>query len=295
MRSKVVTIDRHIIDQERNYPGASGSFSAVLYDIALAAKIISREVNMAGLIDVLGMTGETNVQGEKVRKLDAFAQEVIVKAMDHAGHLCCMVSEESEDIIPIPKRFDIGNYVLLFDPLDGSSNIDVNVSIGTIFSIHHRVLDGRSARSGPGTMADCLQPGFRQVAAGYVIYGSSTMLVYTTGVQGGVHGFTLDPVDRRIPAESPRHPHPRPAREGVLGQRGVLRALVAGTAAPGRPLPRRERGRWRGLQVAIHRFAGLRFSPHPPPGRDLHVSAGSGGAAGEAADPLRSGPSGVSL
>ena len=142
---------------------------------------------MAGLIDVLGMTGETNVQGEKVRKLDAFAQEVIVKAMDHAGHLCCMVSEESEDIIPIPKRFDIGNYVLLFDPLDGSSNIDVNVSIGTIFSIHHRVLDGRSARSGPGTMADCLQPGFRQVAAGYVIYGSSTMLVYTTGVQGGVH------------------------------------------------------------------------------------------------------------
>ncbi len=193
MRSKVVTIDRHIIDQERNYPGASGSFSAVLYDIALAAKIISREVNMAGLIDVLGMTGETNVQGEKVRKLDAFAQEVIVKAMDHAGHLCCMVSEESEDIIPIPKRFDIGNYVLLFDPLDGSSNIDVNVSIGTIFSIHHRVLDGRSARSGPGTMADCLQPGFRQVAAGYVIYSSSTMLVYTTGVQGGVHGFTLDP------------------------------------------------------------------------------------------------------
>ena len=193
MRSKVVTIDRHIIDQERSYPDASGRFSALLYDIALAAKIISREVNMAGLIDVLGMTGETNVQVEEVRKLDAFAQEVMVKAMDHAGHLCCMVSEECEDIIPIPKRFDIGNYVLLFDPLDGSSNIDVNVSIGTIFSIHHRVLDGRSKRSGPGTMADCLQPGFRQVAAGYVIYGSSTMLVYTTGVQGGVHGFTLDP------------------------------------------------------------------------------------------------------
>ncbi len=153
MRSKVVTIDRHIIDQERTYPDASGRFSALLYDIALAAKIISREVNMAGLIDVLGMTGETNVQGEEVRKLDAFAQEVMVKAMDHAGHLCCMVSEECEDVIPIPKRFDIGNYVLLFDPLDGSSNIDVNVSIGTIFSIHHRVLDGRSKRSGPGTMA----------------------------------------------------------------------------------------------------------------------------------------------
>ena len=189
MRSKVVTIDRHIIDQERRHPGASGRFSALLYDIALAAKIISREVNMAGLIDVLGATGDTNVQGERVQKLDAFSQEVIVKAMDHAGHLCCMVSEESDDIIPIPARFELGNYVLLFDPLDGSSNINVNVSIGTIFSIHHRM----SPRSVPGTLADCLQAGYRQVAAGYVIYGSSTMLVYTTGVEGGVHGFTLDP------------------------------------------------------------------------------------------------------
>ena len=189
MRSKVVTIDRHIIDQERRHPGASGRFSALLYDIALAAKIISREVNMAGLIDVLGATGDTNVQGERVQKLDAFSQEVIVKAMDHAGHLCCMVSEESDDIIPIPARFELGNYVLLFDPLDGSSNINVNVSIGTIFSIHHRM----SPRGVPGTLADCLQVGYRQVAAGYVIYGSSTMLVYTTGVEGGVHGFTLDP------------------------------------------------------------------------------------------------------
>ena len=189
MRSKVVTIDRHIIEQERMHPGASGRFSALLYDIALAAKIISREVNMAGLIDVLGATGDTNVQGERVQNLDAFAQEVIVKAMDHAGHLCCMVSEESDDIIPIPKRFELGNYVLLFDPLDGSSNINVNVSIGTIFSIHHRT----SPRGVPGTLADCLQAGYRQVAAGYVIYGSSTMMVYTTGVEGGVHGFTLDP------------------------------------------------------------------------------------------------------
>ena len=190
MRSKVVTIDRHIIDQERRrYPDASGRFSALLYDIALAAKIISREVNMAGLIDVLGATGDTNVQGERVQKLDAFAQEVMVKAMDHAGHLCCMVSEESDDIIPIPKRFELGNYVLLFDPLDGSSNINVNVSIGTIFSIHHRT----SPRGVPGTLADCLQAGHRQVAAGYVIYGSSTMMVYTTGIDGGVHGFTLDP------------------------------------------------------------------------------------------------------
>ena len=189
MRSKVVTIDRHILDQERLHPGATGRFSALLYDIALAAKIISREVNMAGLIDVLGRTGDVNVQGEAVQKLDVFAQEAIVKAMDHAGHLCCMVSEEEEEIIPIPERFDIGPYVLLFDPLDGSSNINVNVSIGTIFSVHHR----RSPRGRPGTMEDCLQSGWEQLAAGYVIYGSSTMLVYTTGARRGAHGFTLDP------------------------------------------------------------------------------------------------------
>ena len=189
MRSKVVTIDRHILDQERLHPGATGRFSALLYDIALAAKIISREVNMAGLIDVLGRTGDTNVQGEAVQKLDIFAQEAMVKAMDHAGHLCCMVSEEEEGIIPIPERFDIGPYVLLFDPLDGSSNINVNVSIGTIFSVHHR----RSPRGRPGTLEDCLQKGWDQLAAGYVVYGSSTMLVYTTGARHGAHGFTLDP------------------------------------------------------------------------------------------------------
>ncbi len=189
MRSKVVTIDRHIIDQERLHPGASGRFSALLYDIALAAKIISREVNKAGLIDVLGRTGDRNVHGEDVQKLDAFAQEVIFKAMDHAGHLCCMVSEECDHIIEIPERFDIGPYVLLFDPLDGSSNINVNVSIGTIFSIHNRVSPGGR----PGRIEDCLQRGSRQLAAGYIVYGSSTMLVYTTGIDQGVHGFTLDP------------------------------------------------------------------------------------------------------
>ncbi|MGI9626440.1 MAG: class 1 fructose-bisphosphatase [Longimicrobiales bacterium] len=188
MSSKVVTIDRHIIDQEALHPDASGKFSRLLYDIALAAKIISREVNKAGLIeDIMGKTGDTNVQGEEVQKLDEFAQEVIVKAMDHAGHLCCMVSEEAEEIIPIPAKFRTGNYVLLFDPLDGSSNIDVNVSIGTIFSIHRRISPGPQ-----GTLEDCLQAGSRQVAAGYVVYGSSTMLVYTTG-QDGAHGFTLDP------------------------------------------------------------------------------------------------------
>lgn len=186
MGSSVITIDRHIIDQERLYPEATGAFSDVLRDIALAAKIISREVNKAGLIDILGGAGTTNVHGEAVKKLDVFAHDVIYKALDHTGHLCCMASEESEEILPIPDHFEPGDYVLLYDPLDGSSNIDANVSIGTIFSVHRKISAG--ARGG---LEDCLQPGHRQVAAGYVVYGSSTMLVYTTGA--GVHGFTLDP------------------------------------------------------------------------------------------------------
>jgi fructose-1,6-bisphosphatase I len=186
MGSSVITIDRHIIDQERLHPGATGAFSDILRDIALAAKIISREVNKAGLIDILGGSGTTNVHGEAVKKLDVFAQDVIFKALDQNGHLCCMASEESEEILPIPEHFKPGNYVLLYDPLDGSSNIDANVSIGTIFSIHRKISEGER-----GGLEDCLQPGYKQVAAGYVVYGSSTMLVYTTGA--GVHGFTLDP------------------------------------------------------------------------------------------------------
>jgi fructose-1,6-bisphosphatase I len=186
MTKGIVTIERHIIDQERQFPEATGAFSSIMYEIALAAKIISREVNKAGLIDILGEAGATNVHGENVRKLDVYADEVIFKALDHGGHLCCMASEENENILEIPTKFPTGNYALLYDPLDGSSNIDVNVSVGTIFSIHRKV------SSHPrGCLEDCLQPGRRQVAAGYVVYGSSTMLVYTTG--NGVHGFTLDP------------------------------------------------------------------------------------------------------
>ena len=186
MGSSVVTIERHIIEQERKYPEATGAFSNILYDIALAAKIISREVNKAGLVDILGAAGTTNVHGEGVKKLDVFAHEVIFKALDHGGRLCCMASEEAEEILPIPDRFPTGNYVLLYDPLDCSSNIDANVSIGTIFSIHRKV-----SNAPRGGVEDCLQVGRKQVAAGYVVYGSSTMLVYTTGT--GVHGFTLDP------------------------------------------------------------------------------------------------------
>jgi fructose-1,6-bisphosphatase I len=182
----VVTIDRHIIDQERKHPEATGALSDLLQHMALAAKIIAREVNKAGLVDILGAAGSENVHGEQVKKLDEFADDVIFAAFDHAGLLCCMASEENEDILHIPERFPTGKYALVYDPLDGSSNIDANVSIGTIFS----VLAKRSP--GPGGCADdVLQRGRDQIAAGYVMYGSSTMLVYTTG--NGVHGFTLDP------------------------------------------------------------------------------------------------------
>jgi fructose-1,6-bisphosphatase I len=186
-KTKFFTLARHIIEEEKKYPQATGELSGLLHELSLAAKVISLEVNKAGLVDILGFTGDSNVHGEKVKKLDIFAHDMLIRAMDHGGHLCVMASEEEEDIIHIPSRFNIGKYVLLFDPLDGSSNIDANVSIGTIFSIYHRV----SPEGEPGILEDCLQQGFKQVAAGYIVYGSSTILVYTAG--NGVHGFTLDP------------------------------------------------------------------------------------------------------
>lgn len=185
MQSKIKTVQQHILDEERLYPGATGDFTALLTSLTLSAKIISREVNKAGLVKILGDTGDVNVHGESVQKLDEFAQQTICQAMGHNGHLCVMASEEAENIIPIPGKK--GKYVLMFDPLDGSSNIDVNASIGTIFSIHRRVTN----HTPEGRLEDCLQKGIDQIAAGYFIYGSSTMMVYTTG--HGVNGFTLDP------------------------------------------------------------------------------------------------------
>jgi fructose-1,6-bisphosphatase I len=184
--TSVVTIDRFIIEEERNHPEATGELSGILYDLALAAKMIANKVRSAGLADILGSAESENVQGEVQQKLDVLANEIIVKAMDHGGRLCAMASEEEPDIIQIPEHFKCGKYCLLFDPLDGSSNIDVNVPVGTIFSVVRKITRGRH-----GEMEDILQPGRRQVAAGYVIYGSSTMMVYTTGQ--GAHGFTLDP------------------------------------------------------------------------------------------------------
>ncbi len=183
---KIVTIERHILDEQSAFPGATGTLTNLLYDMALAGKLIASNTNRAGLADILGSTGETNVQGEVVQKLDEYAERTIYRLNDHTGRVAVMASEEEDEIIPIPPHHTPGKYVLMYDPLDGSSNIDVNVSVGTIFAVHRR-----RSESGPGTLEDCLQPGRDLVAAGYVIYGSSTMMVYSTG--NGVHGFTLNP------------------------------------------------------------------------------------------------------
>ncbi|MDH5283941.1 MAG: fructose-1,6-bisphosphatase, partial [Gemmatimonadota bacterium] len=184
--SRVTTIERFILDQEERYPEATGELSNLLYDIALAAKIIAANIRRAGLVNILGSAGETNIQGEEQQKLDVLANQTMTNALNHTGRVCVMASEEEERIIPVPEDYPSGKYVVLYDPLDGSSNIDVNGAVGTIFSVYRRV-----TTEGRGTLEDVLQPGCRQVAAGYVIYGSSTMMIYTTGQ--GVAGFTLDP------------------------------------------------------------------------------------------------------
>src|SRR5438309_5502064 len=185
--TSVVTIERFIMEQERLHPEATGELSNLLYDLCLAAKIISRHVRRAGLTDILGAAGAVNVSGDLQQKLDLFANETVRHSIQHTGRVCVTASEEDDEPVPVPSGKPAGKYVVLYDPLDGSTNIDVNVSIGTIFSLHRRV----TKRSEPAGLADCLQAGKKQVAAGYILYGSSTMLVYTTGQ--GVHGFTLDP------------------------------------------------------------------------------------------------------
>ena len=186
MVNRAITLSQFLLQQERRHPGATGEFTGLLHDIELAAKLINREVIRAGLVDILGYTGSANVHGEKVQKLDRFAHETIYRVLGSTGQLAVMASEEDEDVIPVPDGQPVGRYVVNFDPLDGSSNINANVNIGTIFSVLPRV-----THEGSGTLADCLQAGHRQVCAGYVMYGSSTMLVYTTG--HGVHGFTFEP------------------------------------------------------------------------------------------------------
>lgn len=180
-----ITVSRHIMDSQRLHPEATGELSGLLSELIVAAKTISAEVNKAGLADILGQAGKINIQGETVQKLDELANSIIKRRMARCGYISVMTSEEDADAIPVVDGYE-GKYTLAFDPLDGSSNIDVNVSIGTIFSIHRTKNGGL-----PGSESDLLQQGKHQVAAGYIIYGSSSMLVYSTG--DGVHGFTLDP------------------------------------------------------------------------------------------------------
>ena len=185
---RIQTLDEFTIQQMRDFPKATGELAGLLRDIGLAAKRVNVEVNKAGLVDILGDDGSINIQGEEVKKLDVFANNQFVGVLKHGISCAGIGSEELDDIVIFDDEVSNNSkYVCLFDPLDGSSNIDVNVSIGTIFSVFRRV----SELGKPATTADFLQAGNRQVAAGYIVYGSSTMLVYAT--QRGVNGFTLDP------------------------------------------------------------------------------------------------------
>ena len=182
----VITLEEFIIKQQSLTPNATGQLSGLLRDISIAAKMVNREVNKAGLVDILGAAGTTNIQGEEVKKLDVFANDTFINALKTSGECAGIASEENEDIIIISEEGRNSPYVVAMDPLDGSSNIDVNVSIGTIFAIYKRKNAAAYCE-----LNDFMQPGTQQIAAGYVVYGSSTMLVYTTG--NGVNGFTLDP------------------------------------------------------------------------------------------------------
>lgn len=182
------TLNEFISEQQTAFPYAKGDLTRLLNHIGVASKMVNREVNAAGLADILGKAGKSNIQGEDVMKLDEYANQRFIKILSSSGEVCAIASEENHDIITFNKSIaQDGKYVVCIDPLDGSSNIDVNVSIGTIFSIYRRLSEQGSLPD----ENDLLQPGSKQVAGGYVIYGSSTMLVYTTGL--GVTGFTLDP------------------------------------------------------------------------------------------------------
>lgn len=201
------TLGQFIIEKQADFPYAKGELSRLLRDIGIAAKIVNREVNKAGLADILGENGTTNIQGEGQKKLDVYANEQFISALKHGGECCIVASEENDEFIEIDSEVSKdAKYIVAIDPLDGSSNIDVNVGIGTIFSIYRR-----KSTKGKATLEDVLQRGSEQVAAGYVIYGSSTMLVYTTGK--GVNGFTLDP---SIGEFCLSHPDMKIPKDGVI-------------------------------------------------------------------------------
>jgi len=268
--SKLTTLNEFIIKKQADFPGASGELSRLLNDIAVAAKIVTRDVRRAGLVDnILGAQGEVNVQGEQQQKLDVVADNQFIKMFEMGGEVCGIGSEENDNYMAFKSETSKnGKYVVLFDPLDGSSNIDVNVSIGTIFSIYHRV----SPIGTEATLEDMLQPGDKQVAAGYVLYGSSTMLVYTTG--NGVNGFTLDPTIGEFCLSHPNMKTPETGRiysmnEGNIavchpGYRKYTEYCQEEDASTGRPYS----GRYIGSLVAdFHRNlikGGIYFYPTTP-------------------------------
>ena len=185
--SGIKTLGQFIIEKQADFSYAKGELSRLLRDIGIASKIVNREVNKAGLVDILGDAGSVNIQGEGQKKLDIFANDQFISALTSGGECCIVATEEEDEFVPIDSPVSKNaKYIVCIDPLDGSSNTDVNVAVGTIFSIYRR-----KSTDGNATLKDVLQKGTEQVAAGYVIYGSSTMLVYTTGK--GVNGFTLDP------------------------------------------------------------------------------------------------------
>ncbi len=200
----IITIERHIIEEQSFHPEATGTLTNLLYDLALAGKVIASKTTRAGLAEILGRTGDTNVQGEQVMKLDRFADLTISRLTDHTGRLAGLASEENPDFWQVPEKYPRGKYILLYDPLDGSSNVDFNMPVGTIFAIHRR----RSDEDVPLTLDDFLQPGRNLVAAGYIAYGTSTMLVYTAG--HGVNGFTLDPLVGEFLLSHPHITMPQP-------------------------------------------------------------------------------------
>jgi fructose-1,6-bisphosphatase I len=268
--SKLTTLNEFIMKKQADFPGASGELSRLLNDIAVASKIVTRDVRRAGLVDnILGAQGEVNVQGEQQQKLDVVADNQFIKMFELGGEVCGIGSEENDTYMAFKSETSKnGKYVVLFDPLDGSSNIDVNVSIGTIFSIYHRV----SPIGTEATLEDMLQPGDKQVAAGYVLYGSSTMLVYTTGA--GVNGFTLDPTIGEFCLSHPNMKTPETGRiysmnEGNIavchpGYRKYTEYCQEEDASTGRPYS----GRYIGSLVAdFHRNlikGGIYFYPTTP-------------------------------
>ncbi len=201
--SPIITIERHILEEQAFHPEATGVLTNILYDLALAGKVIASKTTRAGLAEILGRTGDVNIQGETVMKLDRFADLTITRLTDHTGRLAGLASEENAEFMRIPDRYPMGKYLLVFDPLDGSSNVDFNMPVGTIFGIYRRPKD-----AGPVAESEFFQPGRDLVAAGYLAYGTSTMFVYTAG--HGVHGFTLDPSVGEFLLSHPNIAIPRP-------------------------------------------------------------------------------------